>query len=115
MDGQPRGDLASSVKIDTEGRDLGELFEYRFASPVTIKKSESAMLPFLQQKLGARKLLIYSESYGQHPMSAAELTNSTGKTLDGGPITVFDANSYGGRSADGDGQSGRQAADQLCR
>jgi len=43
------------------------------------------MFPFVQQQIGARKLLIYSESYGEHPMNAAELTNSTGKTLDGGP------------------------------
>ncbi len=27
----------------------------------------------------------------QNPFNAAELTNSTNKTLDGGPITVFDA------------------------
>src|SRR5579872_7563705 len=91
-------DAASSITINTEGRDLGDLFEYRFGSAVTVKRGESAMLPFLQQKLGARKLLIYSESYGQNPMSAAELTNSTGKTLDGGPITVFDSNSYAGEA-----------------
>ena len=41
--------------------DLGELFEYRFSTPVTVKKDESAMLPFLQHKIGSRKLLIYSE------------------------------------------------------
>jgi hypothetical protein len=56
------------------------------------------MLPFLQQKIAARKLLIYSESYGQNPMSAAELTNNTGKTLDGGPITIFESASYGGEA-----------------
>ena len=56
------------------------------------------MLPFLQQKIAARKLLIYSEDYGQNPMSAAELTNNTGKTLDGGPITVFEGASYGGEA-----------------
>jgi hypothetical protein len=56
------------------------------------------MMPFVQQKIEARKLLIYSESYGKNPMSAAELTNSTGKALDGGPITVFDANSYAGEA-----------------
>ena len=63
-----------------------------------MKKDESAMLPFLQQAIGARKLLIYSESYGEHPMNAAELNNSTAKTLDGGPITVFDAASYAGEA-----------------
>jgi hypothetical protein len=88
----------SSVAVNTEARELGDLFEYRFAAPVTIHKNESAMLPFLQQKIAARKLLIYSESYGQNPMSAAELTNNTGKTLDGGPITVFDGASYGGEA-----------------
>ena len=89
---------ASSIAPNTVARDLGELFEYRFATPVTVKQGESAMLPFLQQKLGARKLLIYSESYGLNPMNAAELTNSTGKTLDGGPITVYDANTYAGEA-----------------
>src|SRR5580658_234354 len=88
----------SSVTANVAAADLGELFEYRFSTPVTVKKEESAMLPFLQQKIGSRKLLIYSESYGEHPMNAAELTNSTGKTLDGGPITVFDAQSYAGEA-----------------
>ncbi len=31
-------------------------------------------------------------------MDAAEITNSTGKTLDGGPITVYDAGSYAGEA-----------------
>jgi len=84
--------------VNTEGRELGELFEYRFSTPVTVKSGGSAMFPFVQQKLDARKLLVYAESYGQNPMSAAELTNSTGKTLDGGPITVFDGNSYAGEA-----------------
>jgi hypothetical protein len=82
----------------TIATDLGDLFEYRFSTPVTVKQGESAMLPFLQQKLGARKLLIYSESFGLNPQNAAELTNSTGKTLDGGPITVYDANAYAGEA-----------------
>jgi hypothetical protein len=88
----------SNVIVDVASADLGELFEYRFSTPVTVKKDESTMLPFLQQKIGARKLLIYSENYGEHPLSAAELTNSTGKTLDGGPITVFEGASYSGEA-----------------
>jgi len=92
------GAVPSGVNVATDAVEAGELFEYRFSSPVNVKKSESTMLPFLQQKLGARKLLIYSESYGAHPMTAAELTNTTGKTLDGGPITVFDAGTYAGEA-----------------
>jgi hypothetical protein len=90
--------VQSTILSTAEGRESGELFEYSFAGPVTVKKGESAMLPFLQQKLKTRKLLIYSENFGLHPMDAAEITNTTGKTLDGGPITVYDAGSYAGEA-----------------
>jgi hypothetical protein len=98
VNGAVRTDMESNIAVNAEGRELGELFEYRFSIPITVKRGESAMMPFVQQKIEARKLLIYSESYGKNPMSAAELTNSTGKALDGGPITVFDANSYAGEA-----------------
>jgi hypothetical protein len=88
----------SSITPTTIARDLGELFEYSFSTPVSVKQGESAMLPFLQQKVNTRKLLIYMESFGLHPMNAAEITNSTGKTLDGGPITVYDTNTYAGEA-----------------
>src|SRR5208282_4895794 len=93
-----RSEIVSDVAVNVASSDVGELFEYRFSTPVTVKKDESTMLPFLQQPIGARKLLIYSETYGEHAMNAAELNNSTSKTLDGGPITVFDAASYAGEA-----------------
>lgn len=93
-----RMQAGSMVAINTSERDEGSLFEYRFSNPVTVKHGQSAMLPFVQQKIAARKVLIYSENYGLHPMDAAELTNATGKTLDGGPMAVFDANSYAGEA-----------------
>jgi hypothetical protein len=93
-----REEIPSDVAINVAAGETGQLFEYRFSSPVTVKKDESVMLPFLQQPIGARKLLIYSENYGEHPMNAAELSNSTEKTLDGGPITVFDGASYAGEA-----------------
>src|SRR3954466_10494031 len=56
------------------------------------------MVPFPPPPLHARKLLIYSDHSSQHPTNAAELTNTSGKTLDGGPITVYDAGAYGGEA-----------------
>jgi hypothetical protein len=88
----------SSIAASAGAREAGELFEYSFTSPVTVKQGESAMLPFLQQKIGARKLLVYAESYGLNPRDAAEIANNTGKTLDGGPITVYDAGNYAGEA-----------------
>lgn len=87
----------SSVQGAT-GSTLGELFEYNFAGPVTVKRNQSAMLPFLQDKIAARKLLIYTERDGEHPVNAAEVTNSMAKTLDGGPITIYDGGAYAGEA-----------------
>jgi hypothetical protein len=78
--------------------EIADLFEYSIRNPVTVKKNESAMLPFLQQKITARKLIIYSDSSRANPLNAAELTNDTGLTLDGGPITVYDAGAYAGEA-----------------
>lgn len=89
----------SSVSIDTTAREAGDLFEYRFSQPVTVKRNESAMLPFIQQEINARKLLIYTQGNGrENPFNSAELTNSTGKTLDGGPLSVYEANTYAGEA-----------------
>lgn len=90
--------LQTSSVAGATGATLGELFEYKFDQPVTIKKSQSAMLPFLQDEVAARKLLIYMQSDGEHPVNAAEITNSTAKTLDGGPVTVYDGAAYAGEA-----------------
>lgn len=88
---------ANTVQVAT-GATLGELFEYNFATPVTVKHNQSAMLPFLQDQVAARKLLIYTGSDSEHPVNAAEITNTSGKTLDGGPITVYDGGAYAGEA-----------------
>ncbi len=93
-----RMDVASSIAPETLTRELGELFEYRFPAPITVRKDESAMLPFVQQSVAARKLLIYAEAGSAHPRNAAEITNGTGKTLDGGPLTVYESNAYAGEA-----------------
>lgn len=88
----------STVVTQGTATEIADLFEYAIKNPVTVKKNESAMLPFLQQKIAARKLIIYSDSSKTNPLSAAELTNNTGRTLDGGPITVYDSGAYAGEA-----------------
>jgi len=92
------GASPSSIVAGASADAVGELFEYRIAQPVTIRKNESAMLPFLQENIESRKLLIWSDRSSEHPTNAAELTNTTGKVLDGGPVTVYDGGAYGGEA-----------------
>ena len=98
INGLPSNAEMSSISGAGAATEIADLFEYTIANPVTVRKDESAMMPFLQQKVSARKLIIYSDSSKPNPFSAAEITNNTGKTLDGGPITVFDAGAYAGEA-----------------
>lgn len=94
-----RREMASTVAATAVRAELGELFEYRIDHPVTIRAGESAMLPFFRANVEGRRLLIYDESNGsQHPLNAVEVTNSAGTTLDGGAITVYEANAYAGEA-----------------
>ena len=94
-----RSSMSSTVAAAAVGAELGELFEYRIDKPVTIRKGESAMLPFLREKVKTRRLLIYDQgNTSQHPLNAVELINETGSTMDGGAITVYDGGSYAGEA-----------------
>lgn len=90
---------SSTITVSAGTRDAGELFEYKFSQPVTVKRNESAMLPFVQQEVSARKLLIFTQgSSEENPWNSVELTNNTGKTLDGGPLSVYDGGIYAGEA-----------------
>ncbi len=88
----------SSVAPTGTASEIADLFEYSVKDAVTVKKNESAMLPFLQQKISARKLIVYSDQSRPNPLNAAELRNTAGRTLDGGPITVYDSGAYVGEA-----------------
>ncbi len=94
----PSPPQTSTIVATGPAQEIADLFEYSIGTPVTVRKDESAMLPFLQQKVSARKLIIYSDAGKPNPFSAAEIVNNTGKTLDGGPITVYDAGAYAGEA-----------------
>jgi hypothetical protein len=88
----------SSLAATGSATEIADLFQYSIRNPVTVRKNESAMLPFLQQQITARKLIVYSDRSKPNPLSAAELTNTSGRTLDGGPVTVYDAGAYAGEA-----------------
>ena len=89
---------SSTAAMVAAAREAGELFEYRIPRPVTILKGESAMLPFTQGPVSVRRLVVYSDRSSEFPRNAAEISNSTGKTLDGGPIAIYDGGAYAGEA-----------------
>lgn len=71
-------------------KDMGELFEYRIAKPVTIKRKKSALVPIVSEDIDGKRLLHFEA--GQHPtspMACLEITNTSPLTLESGPMTVM--------------------------
>jgi len=77
--------------------DVGEVFQYRLDSPVTIERQRSAMIPIISTPIQGRRVSIFNRYDGSnHPMRGVEITNSTDLQLMPGPISVYDGASYAG-------------------
>ena len=76
---------------------VGELFQYVIATPVTLSRHESAMLPIINSDVKTEKVSIYNPAVQfKHPLAGVRLTNTTKLHLMQGPITVFDGGAYAG-------------------
>lgn len=114
-----RGD--SGITVDVSTQEVGELFEYRIAHPVTIRRNSSAMIPIVQSKVEGESVSLYNAGkLKQHPLSAIYLTNNTGLTLESGPVTVIEGDTYSGEALLGRVKPGEKrfftyAVDLGCR
>ena len=87
----------AGVESVAAAREAGELFEYSIATPVSIPRQHSAMLPIVNQAVEATKISIFNPgTHPKHPLNGLELQNTTGLNLMQGPVTVFDGNMYAG-------------------
>ena len=90
-------DLRQGVAAAARAGEAGSFFQYSLSLPVSLARQESAMLPIVGQDIEGRRVSIYNEaSHPKHPMHGLKLKNTTGLTLMGGPITLFEAGSYAG-------------------
>jgi len=79
------------------GTEVGEMFHYAISVPVSISRQGSAMIPIVNQPIEAQRVSVFNaQSDARHPMSGLRLKNTTGLSLMGGPITVFDSGAYAG-------------------
>jgi len=88
-----------SVAVKTLTKEVGDLFEYRVDHPVTVHRNQSALVPILHRPFEGRRVLLYNRATREkNPMACIELTNTTGLTLEGGPVTVTDGDTYVGEA-----------------
>jgi hypothetical protein len=92
-----KSSLGRTVQSAAQATDVGELFQYRIATPVSVARQKSAMLPIVNESVAADKISIYNPSvHHKHPLNGLKLKNSTELHLMQGPITVFDDGAYAG-------------------
>jgi hypothetical protein len=89
----------SGIQTAATGSELGDLFEYRIANPVTVSRNRSALIPIVQTKMDGERVSIYNESArAERPMGGMLLTNTTPLTFEGGSLTVLDRDAYAGEA-----------------
>jgi hypothetical protein len=89
-------DAFSSVAAMATTAAVGELFQYTVPN-VSLPRQRSAMIPIVTEDIGVERVSIYNASVlPKNPLNGAMLTNTTGKQLLQGPVTVLDDHSYAG-------------------
>jgi len=87
---------AADISRGVQGRELGDLFEYRLREPVTIRKSQSALVPIVSAAVEAERVSVWNATAPGPVRSALWVTNSTPFTLDGGSFSVLEDSTFTG-------------------
>lgn len=91
--------LAHSANAQAAGQEMGELFQYALQNPISVERGQSAMAPIISQWLKPQKDLLYNASkLPVHPVATLRIRNETGLTLERGPVTVFEGDTYAGEA-----------------
>ncbi len=92
-------DWLASMAAPAVTRDTGEFFQYEVTAPVSVKRGESALVPIISSDIKySRELLYNRQKLPDHPVAALRFVNTTGLTLERGPVTVVEDGDYRGEA-----------------
>ena len=92
-----RSSWRAGIQAAVQAANVGNLFKYVIATPVSLPRQQSAMLPIANADVKGEKLDIYNAAVqAKHPLYGLRFTNTTDLYLMQGPITVFDGGVYAG-------------------
>lgn len=91
--------LSDATPAQAEGQDAGEFFQYVVTTPVSVKRGESALVPIINNEVNYTRELLYNRrKLPNHPVVSLRFDNQTGLTLERGPVTVVEDNTYKGEA-----------------
>jgi hypothetical protein len=87
----------AGIQSAAQAANVGNLFQYVIAAPVSLPRQQSAMLPIANANVKGEKIDIYNSAVqAKHPLYGLRFTNTTDLYLMQGPITVYDGGVYAG-------------------
>jgi hypothetical protein len=91
--------MMQSAPTASSGEERGALFAYRIDQPVSVARGQSGMVPIVGGKLeGKRELLYNPNKHAHNPVASLRFKNTTGLTLERGPVTVLEEAEYAGEA-----------------
>jgi hypothetical protein len=91
--------MEEAVQVNASGEERGALFAYEVQHPVSVARGQSAMVPIINSKMAARRELLYNgRKLPTNPVASLRTTNSSGLTLERGPVTVLENGDYAGEA-----------------
>lgn len=91
--------FAQSTPASATAKEAGEFFQYEVTAPVSVKRGESALVPIIGSEIKYERELLYNRAkLPDHPVVALRFSNTTGLTLERGPVTVVENWDYKGEA-----------------
>jgi hypothetical protein len=90
--------MAGAPQPAAQYEDRGELFEYRVAHPVSLRRGSSAMVPLLAAGIEATKERIWRDGSPPAPDLVLSFRNTSGAVLEEGPAVIYDEDVYAGEA-----------------
>jgi hypothetical protein len=88
-----------TMNVQTRVAEIGDLFQYHINHPVNVKRGQSALVPILQTVFQGKRVAVYNQDVrDKNPMSAVLFNNTTSITLEGGPVTIIEDDTYVGEA-----------------
>ncbi len=92
-------DMVEGTEVESSSEQRGEFFQYSVNNPVSVKRGESSLIPILSNEVNYTKELLYNHAkLADHPVIAVRFDNTTGLTLERGPITIVENSDYKGEA-----------------
>jgi hypothetical protein len=101
--------MQTAAPAQAETREAGAFFQYDVTTPVSVKRGASAMVPILNEMVKYESELLYNrDKLPDHPVASFRFENTTGLTLERGPVTVVEDSDYRGEAVVSFTKAGRQ-------